>query len=201
MSYAMVIDLKKCVGCNGCHTACKESNGTPPGVFRAWVNTVDEGKYPDTRRTFEPRLCMHCENPPCVEVCPVNATYKDENGIIVVDKEVCIGDQNCISACPYTARYYRSSEEGYFDAGLSDYEAVAYTKMPVSTVDKCDFCKSNGRFDAGEKPACVKACHAEARTFGKYDDLKSMIDDGDAYQLLPEQGTSPSVWYLPNKYY
>jgi molybdopterin-containing oxidoreductase family molybdopterin binding subunit len=136
-----------------------------------------------------------------VAICPTGASSVDEDGIIVIDKEVCNGCQSCITACPYGARYYRDNENGYFGSQLTEYETVAYAKMPVNTVDKCDFCKGNGRFGAREEPACVKACHADARYFGPAEEMKDMAAGKDGYQLLPEQGTGPSNWYLPNKYY
>lgn len=202
MTYAMVIDLKKCVGCYGCHSACKEANGTPPGMFRAWVETVDEGAYPNVRRTFLPKLCMHCTNARCLEACPTGATYRDEDtGLVRINKEECIGCQSCMNACPYGARSIREGEEGYFGAELNPFEQGAYQGMPVNTVDKCDFCTGNGRRDAGKKPACVQACHAQARYFGTVEELQDMIDSGAAYRLLEEEGTEPNVWYLPNKWY
>ena len=115
MAYGMLIDLKKCVGCHACAVACKEAHGTPPGITRSHVKREFEGEYPDATMHIVPMLCMHCENPPCVEACPTEgATYKREDGIVVVDKEKCIGCKSCIMACPYGARYYRENEDGYF---------------------------------------------------------------------------------------
>ena len=92
MAYGMLIDLKKCVGCHACAVACKEAHGTPPGITRSHVKREFEGEYPDATMHIVPMLCMHCENPPCVEACPTEgATYKREDGIVVVDKEKCIG--------------------------------------------------------------------------------------------------------------
>ena len=88
MAYGMLIDLKKCVGCHACAVACKEAHGTPPGITRSHVKREFEGEYPDATMHIVPMLCMHCENPPCVEVCPTEgATYKREDGLGVVDKE------------------------------------------------------------------------------------------------------------------
>ena len=100
MAYGMLIDLKKCVGCHACATACKGAHGTPPGVTRSRVERSFEGTYPDVRKTILPVLCNHCENAPCVEACPSGATTKREDGIVVIDKEVCIGCKACVSACP-----------------------------------------------------------------------------------------------------
>jgi molybdopterin-containing oxidoreductase family iron-sulfur binding subunit len=155
------------------------------------------GTYPIVERSIVPMLCMHCENPPCVPVCPVEATNKRaEDGVVVVDKELCIGCKKCMEACPYGARYYCESEQGYFDT-LTEYEEKMYKTMLPETVDKCDFCQE--RVQAGHQPACVGACMALARVFGNIEDLQSSIDAGKAVQLKPEEGTVPQVWYIPAK--
>lgn len=198
MSYSMVIDLKRCVGCNACSTICKAENGTPPGVTRSKVMRKEIGKYPDVRRLSLPMLCMHCENPPCVDVCPSGATYKrPEDGIVVVDKDVCIGCRACITACPYGARYTSHSDVGYFGEQLTPYEEVKYQDMPAGVTDKCDFCLSSGRLERGEKPACVENCIAEARFFGTKEEMAKLVAERKGFQLRPELGTDPQVYYLP----
>jgi len=197
MSYAMVIDLKRCVGCNACATICKAENGTPPGVLRSKVLRKETGTFPNVRRVSLPVLCMHCENPPCVDVCPSGATYKREDGIVVVDKEVCIGCRACMTACPYEARYFVDHEGGYFGPELTPFEAVKYGDKPRGVVDKCDFCLSSGRLERGEKPACVQNCIAEARFFGTKEEMAELIAQRGGYQLRPELDTEPSVYYLP----
>ena len=134
MAYGFVIDLEKCVGCHGCSVACKGANGTPPTVTRSRVDRGTEGSYPNAVRTIRPMLCMMCENPPCVAVCPQGATtIRDEDGIVVIDKEKCIGCKSCMEACPYGARYLVQSEDGYFGSELNEYESVAYENMPKMT--------------------------------------------------------------------
>ena len=200
MTYGMLIDLKKCIGCHACAVACKEAHGTPPAVTRAHVQKEYEGAYPNTVMNIVPMLCMHCENPPCVEACAVEgATYKRDDGIVVIDKEKCIGCKACIAACPYGSRYYRETEDGYFGAELNEYEEVMYTVMPQGTVDKCTFCAERVDAGNGEPQACVAACPAGARIFGDLDTLKKQAEEGDGYQLLPDEGTNPSVWSLPSK--
>ena len=172
----------------------------PSGITRSHVKREFEGEYPDATMHIVPMLCMHCENPPCVEACPTEgATYKREDGIVVVDKEKCIGCKSCIMACPYGARYYRENEDGYFGSELNEYEAVMYTAMPQGRVDKCTFCVD--RIDAGgnEPQACVAACPAGARVFGDLETLKKQAESAAGFQLLPDEGANPSVWYLPNK--
>lgn len=197
MTYGMLIDLKKCVGCHACSVACKEAHGTRPGVRRSHVEREFEGTYPSARKTAIPMLCMHCETAPCVEVCPTGASFKREDGIVAVNKDECIGCKSCVSACPYGARYYTEDEAGYFGAELNEYEEVMYPTMPAGTVDKCTFCAE--RIDAGDGrvQACVAACPAGARLFGELDDIRSQAESGGGYQLLPDEGTNPSVWYLP----
>ena len=197
MAYGMVIDLKKCVGCHACHVRCKAENGTPPGVTRAKVLRQSVGTYPDVKRSIVPLLCMQCENPPCVEQCPAEATVKDDDGVVSIDLEKCIGCDLCIAACPYEARYAIKEGTGYFGEGLNPYETSSYNEGRVGAVDKCDFCKGNGRLERGEAPACVDACVVGARTFGQLEDLMELVESRDGFQLYPEKGTNPSVWYLP----
>jgi len=197
MSYGFIIDMEKCIGCHGCSVTCKAANGTPPGVTRSHVLRSYEGTYPDVHRIIRPVMCNHCENPLCVPVCPIDgATYRREDGIVVIDKELCDGCGHCIEACPYGARYAISSPDGYFGAQLSPYEEVAYVGKEEGTVDKCDFCLeySGG---ADPNPVCVKACQVEARIFGELDALQGMIAARGGATYLPEEGTSPVVFYLP----
>lgn len=197
MTYGMLIDLKKCIGCHACATACKGAHGTPPTVKRSWVVREFDGAYPEVRRAITPMLCMQCENPACVEACPTEgATFKREDGIVVIDKEKCIGCKTCMSACPYGARGIWEEDGGYFGEELNEYETVMYAEMPKGTMDKCTFCAE--RIDGnGATQACVAACPAGARTFGELDEIKKQAEAADGFQLLPEEGTNPSVWYIP----
>ena len=196
MSNCMVIDLKKCVGCHGCATACKAAHGTPRGVTRAHVRAEVTGTYPDVRRVHVPMMCMQCSNPACVAACPNEATWKGEDGIVVIDKTKCIGCGLCVQACPYEARYVVSTADGYFGADLTEYEQIAAAGMPAGTTDKCNWCKE--RLDKGGAQACVTACTAGARIFGDYEELKSLIESRNGYQLMADSGTEPNVWYLPD---
>ncbi len=199
MTYGMLIDLKKCIGCHACSVACKEAHGTRPGVRRSRVTRELEGVYPDVRMTSYPMLCMHCENAPCVEICPTGASIKRDDGIVVINKDECIGCGSCQTVCPYDARHLAESEEGYFGEQLNEYEELMYPTMPPATMDKCTFCAE--RIDAGDgqMQACVAACPGGARTFGDVEELKAQAEAEGGFQLLPEEGTNPSVWYLPKK--
>ena len=200
MRYGMVLDLKRCVGCNACSVACKQEHATPPGVLYSRVLTIESGEYPNTRLSFMPILCMHCDDPACEEVCPTGATHKLENGIVVVDADKCIGCRYCMVACPYNARFFNfQTSQGYFPGqGLTSYEEVKGSSHLTGVVEKCNFCID--RVEAGEVPACVATCPAEARFFGDLDDPNSevsrLLASHDSEQLNPEFGTNPSVFYI-----
>ena len=181
--YGMLIDLKSCIGCRACMTACKCNHDIPVGeykgreYYRIWPKEEELGRYPYVVRNFTPLLCMQCAAPPCVEACPIpGAIYKREDGIILVDWEKCDGCRRCIQACPYDAIYLRG------DKGV---------------VDKCTFCYE--LVDRGLKPECVKACASDAMLFGDLDDPESRISELikslHARPLNPEYGTTPSVYY------
>jgi len=195
--YGMVINLKRCVGCQACATICKAEHGTPPGITRAKVMRQEVGVYPDVRRISLPMLCMHCENASCVAVCPTGATQKrTEDGIVTINKEQCIGCQACMTACPYGARYRRENNDGYFGTKLTPFEEAHYKQYPTKVVDKCDFCLES-RLKDGLEPACVQSCITLARTFGTLEELEELIIQRQGYQLRPELGNDPSVFYLP----
>ncbi len=175
--WGMVVDLRRCIGCHACSVACKIENDVPTGVFRAWVKYVDKGSYPGVRRDFLPRLCNHCEHPSCVRVCPTKATYKRDDGAVVVDNAKCIACRSCMTACPYDARFVN----------------------PVTRVaDKCTFCAH--RIEKGLQPACVQSCLGRARIFGDLNDRKSEIyacvSKNPVKQLNPATGNEPSVYYI-----
>lgn len=150
--FAMVIDIRRCTSCHACSVSCKSEFAVPLGVWRSWVEIKEKGTYPATKKDFLPKLCNHCDNPPCVPVCPVNATYVDADGTVLVDEDKCIGCRTCITACPYQARFLHP------DKGVAN---------------KCDLCIH--RVENGVTPACVNACPADARIFGDLNDPKSAV--------------------------
>ena len=175
--WGMLIDLRKCIGCQSCTAACKFENNVPEGVFRTWVPDVELGTYPDTRRAFLPRLCNHCERPSCVEVCPAGATWQRRDGIVEIDYDVCWGCGACVNACPYDARFID----------------------PVTkTANKCTFCSQ--RVDQGLLPACVETCVGGARQFGDLhnpsDPMTKQILTEAVQQLKPDTGNEPRVFYI-----
>lgn len=201
MRYAMVIDTRRCSGCDACAIACKQSNGTGPGILWSRVLKAEEGTYPNARQVFTPVLCNQCENPACVEACPTGATFRREDGIVVVDSQTCIGCSACIAACPYEGVRHLVPEDasGYYgELGLTPFESARYATHTAGTVEKCDFCSA--RLDEGKLPACVQACPARARAFGDLDDSESavaqLLAGRDGTQLNAESGTDPQVYYV-----
>lgn len=175
--YGMVIDLALCVGCNACTVACRMENETPTGRFNTWVESWDAGEYPNVFRANLPKMCNHCEDAPCVRVCPTGASYRTEDGVVLVDDERCIGCKYCMAACPYQVRWQDP------DAGH---------------VDKCTLCYH--RIKDGLLPACAASCITHARVFGDLNDPDSDISQklaqGNEETLLSELDLGPSVYYV-----
>jgi tetrathionate reductase subunit B len=175
--YVMVIDPRNCLGCEACVVACKAENGIPVGESRNWVTLKEQGRYPAVSVQIEPGQCMQCENPPCVRVCPTGASFVDQDGLVLVNPDDCIGCRYCVEACPYDARYFHE------DSG---------------TVDKCTFCRH--RIDEGLEPACVTTCPTKVRLFGDALDPQSEVSKVLAQNRVEvrkkEAGTEPKVYYL-----
>lgn len=150
--YGMLIDLSLCVGCNACVVACKLENDVPLTKFNTWVESWDAGTYPTVARANLPKLCNHCIDAPCIAACPNEATYVDDGGIVVVDREECTGCGTCVTACPYGARY------------------VDAENMKCG---KCTYCFD--RATSGLLPACVASCITHARIFGDINNPESDI--------------------------
>jgi Fe-S-cluster-containing dehydrogenase component len=199
---ALVIDLNVCVGCHACVTSCKEWNNAgsagplsdlepygadPVGTFLNRVQTFEVGTYPETQTVHFPKSCLHCEDPPCVPVCPTGASYKRaEDGIVLVDYDKCIGCKYCAWACPYGVRELDAKEK---------------------VMKKCTLCVDRiydkALPEADRKPACVMACPTNARLFGDIHDPASEVSraiaERDGYALMPEWGTKPANHYLPRR--
>jgi len=198
--YAMGVQIERCIGCGKCVEACKIENDVPlePYYFRTWVERyiiyadgevrVDspnggidgfppvENDKQILRTFFVPKLCNHCENPPCVQVCPVGATFKSQDGVVLVDEDYCIGCRYCIQACPYGARFLDPR---------------------TKTADKCTFCYH--RITKGLLPACVEVCPTQARIFGELGKLSTplnrMLRQSHIQVLKAHMNTEPKVFY------
>lgn len=197
--YGMAIDLARCVGCYSCAMACKAENTTSSGVWWNKVLSKEEGEYPNAKLSSMPIACMHCDNPACVPVCPAGATYKRGDGVVIQDKDKCIGCKLCIGACPYGARTFLDEYKSYYpNYGASPQERLGAASHKVSTVEKCTLCVH--LIDAGERPACVQACPASARVVGDLDNptssIAKLLASRKSVQLQPEKKTKPKVYYL-----
>lgn len=236
--WSMVIDLDKCVACQGCSIACRFENNTPVvkpdealkgravrwnDVFPLPINPTEEtGEYPNVKTRYLTRPCMHCENPPCVKVCPVQATYQDDEGLVRQNYARCIGCRFCTVACPYGVRYFnwhQAEWEGALvehlnpDRVAGDDSLEGPAVRPLGVVEKCTFCiqrlhKARAQAQAEGRafrpddyvPACVQTCTGKARFFGDLDDPTSTVSllekSPRAFRLLEDVGTHPKVIYL-----
>jgi sulfur reductase FeS subunit len=199
--YGMVMDTNTCVGCDGCIAACTQEHQTPfwAGKFRTHVEDVYSGTFPDVKRYFLPRLCMQCEDAPCVSVCPTGASHYVPGGVVEVDQDTCIVCKACIPACPYDARYVYSADD--VRQAATQFIAEGEIRQHAAHVDKCNFCYT--RLEKGLKPACAATCPGEARIFGDLDDPSSrvsqLVASGAARPVGEEYGTRPKVFYIPPK--
>ena len=208
--WGMVINLDRCIGCAYCQRACNATNDV--WAEEPW-NLVVEDKTSTGQTFFFTRPCLHCQDAPCVEVCPVKATYVREDGLVVMDYDRCIGCRYCQVACPYDARRFnweaRSDENPYIPTwGMAEVK-----RRPRGVIEKCTFCIQ--RIDQGlakglvpgvdleATPACVNICPVKARTFGDLKDpnseISKIISENPAFVLREELGTEPSVYYIPPK--
>ncbi len=177
MRYGFVIDQNRCIGCHACTVACKEEHNIAVGVNRTWVKYIEKGHYPDTRRHFAVLRCNHCDDAPCIEICPTIALFRRRDGIVDFDNERCIGCKSCMQACPYDALYIDPER---------------------NTAAKCNFDAS--RVDMGYKPACEVVCPTQAILSGDLDDPNSLISKRIALEKVSvrkaEKGTKPKLFYV-----
>lgn len=207
--FAMAIDLRRCVGCQTCTAACKTANATPAGV--QWRRVLDQetGVFPDVQRTFLSVACMHCANPPCVEVCPTTASRKRADGLVTIDYDLCIGCANCVMACPYDARTIAHEQRFAYGKPMT-HELARAAPERRSVATKCSFCKERidraavtgavPGVDPEATPACVNSCIAGAMTFGDIADRSSVVSrllaETQHFRMHEELGTGPAVHYI-----
>ena len=215
MRWGMVVNLSKCMRCHACVAACRIEHFLPMDITWPRLVAWETGDGNAAQLTTYSVRCNHCQNPPCVDVCPTGASQQREDGIVWVDQDKCVGCRYCIIACPYQNRTFLSKDKdrGYFPGHkLTGFEKAGKKLYPhtVGTTEKCNFCME--RIDAGlakglkpgvdreATPACVNTCQAKALTFGDLDDpyseVRKLIRDKIAFQLHPEYDTDPSIYFI-----
>lgn len=203
--FVMLIDLGKCKNARACVTACQEGHHLPP--HHEWMKVYLMQDTEETAPYWFPRPCFHCDNPMCVSVCPVGATFKRSDGIVLVDNERCIGCKFCMTGCPYSVRVFNWKKYDTFEA-VKDIPYSPETQVPgvEGTVGKCVFCVDKIRNN--ELPRCLQACPMGVIYFGDLVEdtvtngdetlrFSELIRDRSGYRFLEELGTMPSVYYLP----
>jgi Fe-S-cluster-containing dehydrogenase component len=203
-SFVMVIDLSRCKNLRKCQAACNHVHHVHPGQNWIKVHSMQDGEH--EAPYWEPTTCMHCDEPPCVKVCPVDATFKRQDGIVLIDSNRCIGCRFCMAACPYSTRVF--NWEAPLPDQNSDQEYSCETSLPQKkgTVGKCDFCPDMNRM--GMLPHCVSACPNGVFFFGDMNEdsvtngsetfrFSELVKDKGGYRLMEDLGTRPRVYYLP----
>ena len=220
--WGMVIDLDKCVGCGTCMAACREENNVPTAdaemaaegrsIFWMDMLTITEGEFPNIKKRILPRPCFHCENPPCTKVCPVRATYLNEDGLVAQIYSRCIGCRYCVNGCPYNAKYFNWNPPR-FSPGEKKRLNPDVSLRTKGIVEKCTFCAhrlvhareraaaENRELLEGEYTiACQDACPSHAIAFGDldnpYSEVSQLSHSVRAFTLLEDLGTKPKVFYL-----
>jgi len=209
--WGMIANLERCVGCQTCTAACKHTNATSPAVQWRKVLDIEMGEYPDVKRAFVPVGCMHCEDPPCMHVCPSTATKRRDDGIVTIDYDLCIGCAYCAVACPYQARFkVDKPNKAYGKSGRMRHEIQREDPARIGVAQKCTFCSDRVDYglendltpgvDPEATPACVNACIAGALHFGDLDNPESnvavMLKQHKTFRMHEELGTNPGFHYI-----
>ena len=203
--FVMVIDLSRCKNVKACQASCNHAHHVQDA--QNWIKVYPMQDAQHTAPYWQPTICMHCDEPPCVKVCPVDATFKRQDGIVLIDSDRCIGCRFCMAACPYSTRVFNWGEPD-LPADIADKPYNPETSLPQKkgTVGKCDFCPDMTRM--GMLPHCVSACPNGVYFFGDMNEdsvtngsetfrFSDLIRDKAGYRLMEDLGTKPSVYYLP----
>lgn len=220
--WGMVIDLDKCVGCGTCMATCREENNVPTSgremathgrsIFWMDMLVITEGEYPNIKKRVLPRPCFHCDNPPCTRVCPVRATYINEEGLVAQIYNRCIGCRYCVNGCPYNAKYFNWSTPEFSPEERERLNPDVSVRSK-GIVEKCSFCAhrlihareraaaENRELREGDyTPACGDTCPSQAISFGDldnpYSEVSRLVHSVRAFTLLEDLGTRPKVYYL-----
>ncbi|WP_321282563.1 4Fe-4S dicluster domain-containing protein [Marinifilum fragile] len=203
--FVMVVDLAKCKNARECVKACEAHHNLPPD--RPFIKVLKIQDNPHSSPYWMPKKCFQCDNPPCVKVCPVGATFKRSDGIVLIDNQLCIGCRFCMAACPYSARVFNwGKPKPIGNSKHAHYSPETSTPSQVGTVEKCDFCPDHLR--EGKLPPCITACPNGVLYFGDANEdavtngvdtvrLSKLLKDKAGYRYLEELGTEPNVYYLP----
>ena len=201
--FVMLIDLSKCKNARKCVESCQEMHHLPTHMEYLKVYLMKDSK--NTAAYWMPKPCFHCDNPPCVSLCPVGATFKRSDGIVLIDNKICIGCKFCMTGCPYSARIFNWAKHDSANDG-AEYSPETGHPRVHGTVSKCDFCPEMAR--KGVLPSCVTACPNGVIYYGDFNEdavsngeevvrFSEMIKNKGGYQYADELGTEPSVYYLP----
>lgn len=204
--FVMVIDLSRCKNARKCVSACQKMHYLPTEKEWLTVNLMQDSD--NSAPYWMPKTCFHCDKPPCTKVCPVGATFKRDDGIVLIDNEMCIGCKFCMTACPYSTRVFNWNEPKNIPEDVLNrpYNVESGAPQQVGTVGKCDFCPDMIR--QGKLPDCVTACPNGVFYFGDMNEdtvtngdetvrFSTLIKDKAGYRYMEELGTEPSVYYLP----
>lgn len=208
--YAIVVDLNRCVGCQTCTSACKHANATAPGIQWRKVLDFEVGEFPDVTRAFLPVGCMHCDEPPCLDVCPSTATRKRDDGIVTIDYDKCIGCAYCAVACPYQARSRVDRPMAAYTGKRMRHEDLREDPARLGVAQKCTLCVeriddglSQGLtpgIDPAATPACVNSCISGALQMGDVEDPESnvsvLLRENRHFRMHENLGTGPGIYYL-----
>ena len=203
-SFVMVIDLSRCKNLRKCQSACNHMHNVHPGQNWIKVHSMQDGEH--EAPYWEPTTCMHCDEPPCVKVCPVDATFKRQDGIVLIDNNRCIGCRFCMAACPYSTRVFNWEAPVPDSSSNKEYSCETSLPQKKGTVSKCDFCPDMTRM--GMLPHCVSACPNGVFFFGDMNEdsvtngsetfrFSELVKDKGGYRLMEDLGTHPRVYYLP----